>query len=268
MIDNPPAVLPWTRWELEPSIAVGLVVLLLAYLGGIGPLRPAVAQRDRVERARVAAFVGGLVTLFVALTGPLDDLADTFLFSAHMVQHLILTLVVPPLLLFGTPGWLLRPWVLGVPLVPLARTFTRPVVAFATFSVVLTAWHIPTLYSLALRNEGVHIAMHLMFIASGVIGWWPVMSPLPELPRLGYGMQCLYVALLGLPMAAVGALLTLADRVLFSYYAAAPRLWGLSPLVDQKLAGVIMWVPGHLAFVVALSIIFFRWAREDRYPRC
>lgn len=135
--------------------------------------------------------------------------------------------------------------------------------AFAVFNVVLTAWHVPALYNLSLESKGVHILMHLMFIGASILGWWPVMSPLPELPRLSLPMQLLYITLLGMPMVVVAAFVTLADTALFPHYAAAPRLWGISPLEDQKIGGTIMWVPGHSAFLVALTIVFFRWVRED-----
>jgi len=259
----PLPVFPWTRWQAPVEIPIGLGLILGVYLGAVVYARAMESKSRRVEPRRVVSFVGGIVTMFLALTGPLGDLAGTFLFSAHMVQHLILTLAVPLLLLFGTPGWLIRPPLLGSPLAPISRFLTRPAVAFAVFSVVLTAWHVPALYNLALESKGVHIAMHLMFIGASILGWWPVMSPLPELPRLSLPMQMLYITLLGMPMVVVAAFVTLADTALFPHYAAAPRLWGISPLEDQKIGGVIMWVPGHMAFLVAVTIVFFRWVRED-----
>ena len=255
-------LLPWTRWQAPPEVAVGLVVILLTYLTFIGPLRPTAARTQRVEKYRVAAFAGGILSLFLALTGPLGDLAGTFLFSAHMVQHLVLTMIAPPLLVFGTPDWLIRPIVLREPVTTAARFLTRPAIAFTVFSVVLTGWHLPILYNLSLADRGVHITMHLMFIGSSAVGWWPLMSPLPELPRLSLPMQMLYVTLLGMPMVVVAAFVTLADHVLYPHYAAAPRLWGISPLQDQQIGGAIMWVPGHLIFLVALTIVFFRWASD------
>lgn len=140
---------------------------------------------------------------------------------------------------------------------------TRPGVAFVVFSGVVTAWHVPMFYDLALEDLRVHIAMHLTFIASGVLGWWPLMSPLPELPRLSAPMQLLYISVLGIPMVMVAALVTLTNTLLYPYYAAAPRLWNISPLQDQRIGGVIMWVPPHLVFLVALTIVFFRWAADE-----
>lgn len=258
----PITVFLWTEWEVPLELAVGLAAMLLAYLIAIGPLRPPDVQGERVTAGRVAAFVGGVLTLFVALTGPLGDLAGIF-FSAHMVQHLVLTVAIPPLLLLGTPRWLIRPVLLGPPVAALARFLTRPAIACSVFGVVLIAWHVPMLYNLSLADRSAHIAMHLMLIGSAVLGWWPLMSPLPELPRLALPRQMLYIPVLGLPMVVVGAFVTLSDSVLYPFYAAAPRLWTLSPLQDQRIGGLIMWLPGKLVFVIALTVVFFRWAWEE-----
>jgi putative membrane protein len=254
---------PWTRWEIPTEIPVGLAALLLAYVLGLGPLRPVEARHARVRPGQVAAFVGALAVLFLALTGPLADLAGRFLFSAHMVQHLILTLAVPPLLLHGTPGWLLArilSWrLVGSP----ARVVTRPLIALAIFSVVLIGWHLPALYNLALASIPAHIAMHLTFLSASILGWWPLMSPVAELPALARPLKLFYIFVIGMPMLVVAALVTMTDQVLYPHYAAAPRLWGMSPLEDQRLGGIIMWVPAHVVWIVPFTIIFFRWAREE-----
>ena len=207
-----------------------------------------------------AAFVGGLLVMFLSLNGPLHDLSDYYLFSAHMVQHLTLTLIVPPLLLAGTPGWMLRPalrvqWVAWV-----AQRVTGARGAFVIFNVVIAAWHIPELYNTAMAYHPLHIVQHLCFLASATIMWWPLMSPLPELPRLAYPGQMLYCFLMTIPMSIVAIYVALADHVLYPAYSAAPRLWGLTPLADQQLGGLIMWVPGGLFFMVVLSVVFFKWS--------
>lgn len=163
---NLPAPL-WAHWEVPPTIAAGLVGLLGAYLLGLGPWRPEEARTERVPRRQVAAFLGGLLTLFVTLTGPLDDVADHFLFSAHMIQHLLLMLVIAPLLLAGTPSWLLRPLLRPVSLARLARFLTRPGIAFSAFNGVLIVWHLPVFYNWAMENETAHIVMHLCFNRGG-----------------------------------------------------------------------------------------------------
>lgn len=255
--------MPESVFTVHADVALGLALVASAYLFGVGPLRRRLGWAGAVSRGRVLAFFGGLTVLFVALNGPLHDLADRSLFSAHMVQHLLLTLVVPPLLLVGTPGWLLRP-ILALPGVArTGRALTGPIAAFSIYTVVLAAWHLPLLYDWAMRNHGLHILQHLMFIATGLLLWWPVLSPLPEWPRLSPPAQMLYLFLAGVPMSLVAALITLSDELLYPFYAEAPRVWDLTPLADQRAGGVIMWVPGTLVFVVAITCVFFGWARAE-----
>lgn len=248
----------WNSWNLHPSVVIGLVLLggLYVSLGGL-----------RASRRKIAAFVGALLVLFGALNGPLHNLSDAYLFSAHMAQHLLLTLVFPPLLLYGTPPWvaraLLRPrWVMA-----LGRVVTRPLLAAALFTAPIVLWHVPALYEAALRNHNVHILQHLVFISTAVLMWWPILSPVPELPRLPYLLQMLYLFLLGIPMSITGALITLSDTVLYPFYAAAPRVWDVSPIDDQKIGGLLMWVGGGLMLWVVMTVVWFRYsvgeARND-----
>jgi putative membrane protein len=130
------------------------------------------------------------------------------------------------------------------------------------YTVTIAVWHLTPFYELMMRNHEVHIATHLMFIAAATILWWPVMSPVPELPRLPYGMGMLYLFLVGIPMQIVAALITLSDEVLYPWYSAAPRTWGLTPLDDQQLGGLLMWVPGNLWMFLAIGVLFLKWAKE------
>ena len=245
---------PWQRWDWHPSVVIGLALLggLYVYLGGLA-----------APRRRVTAFGASLVVLGVALNGPLHNLSDGYLFSAHMVQHLALTLVFPPLLLYGTPAWVVRPllgpaWVLRS-----ARRATRPLAAGALFSAPITLWHVPQFYESALEHHPLHIVQHLVFIATAVIMWWPILSPVPELPRASYPTQLIYLFALGLPMSLAGALITLSEQVLYPFYAGAPRVWGLAPLADQQLGGLLMWVVGTIYLWVAASVVWFRWAARE-----
>ena len=209
----------------------------------------------------MASFGAALLVIFVSLNGPLHNLSDNYLFSAHMVQHLLLTLLFPPLLLYGIPqhvarrvagrGWPLR----------VARFLTRPLIAGALFIAPIVLWHVPAYYEAALRDHDLHIVQHLVFLTTAVIMWAPVLSPLPEVPRLPYPGQMVYLFLLGLPMSVTGALIALAGRVLYPFYAAAPRVWTLDPMADQQIGGLMMWVPGSLALWGAMTVIWFRWAR-------
>jgi len=247
-------VAPWQRWDLHPSVVIGLVLLggLYVYLGGVA-----------APRRLVASFVGALGVAFLALDGPLHNLSDNYLFSAHMAQHLVLTLLFPPLLLYGTPAWVVRPLIRPRRLFRVAAVLTRPLPAAVIFSTPITLWHFPGFYEAALRHHPLHIVQHLVFIATAVLMWWPVLSPVPELPRASYLTQLLYLFLLGLPMSLVGALITLSEEVLYPFYTRAPRVWELTPLADQQLGGLLMWVVGTLVLWAAATVVWFRWAARE-----
>jgi putative membrane protein len=247
----------WTAWNADPTVVAGV-----AALGGlyVAALRRGRAQGRRVKGVKVASFFAGLAVLLGSLTGPLHDLADYYLFSAHMVQHLLLVFAMPPLLLYGTPGWMLSPLLRHPRVLRLGRRLTRPSGAFASFNLVLVAWHLPPLYNLAMDHHGVHIVQHLMIMVVSVILWWPVVSPSPELPRAPYPVQMLYLFVVGLPMVVVSIFIAMAGSVLYPYYAAAPRVWeALTPHTDQHLGGLIMWIPGGLVVLIAIRVVFFRW---------
>jgi putative membrane protein len=250
---------PWTTWNADPVVVASLVALGGAYAVAVVQRRrsdPAV----RVAFRQVLSFYAALAVLGGVITGPLHDLSDYYLFSAHMVQHLVLAFAMPPLLLYGTPGWMLEPFLRRPIVLALARYLTRPTGAFAAFNLVMTVWHLPPLYNLAMEVHPIHVVQHLMIMAASVLLWWPVLSPSAELPRAPYPVQLLYLFVVGLPMVVVSIFITMADTVLYSYYAAAQRVWpGLSPHADQHLGGLIMWIPGGLVFLVAISVVFFRW---------
>ena len=250
-------------WSLHPSVLIGTGLLGALYVWGIGPLRRRRHRRTQVPAARRLAFAAGLLVLLVSLNGPIHDLSDYYLFSVHMVQHLLLTLVFPPLLIYGTPGWLLRPLLRPPAARVVARVVTRPLVAAAIFTLTLAVWHLTPFYELMMREHEVHLVTHLLFMVTATLMWWPVMSPLPELPRLPYGLGMLYLFLVGIPMQVVAALITTSDQVLYPWYSVAPRTWGLSPLDDQKLGGLLMWVPGNIYMFLGIGVLFFLWARES-----
>jgi putative membrane protein len=254
----------WTRFEVHISTLIGCILWVAAYYHVIVRWRPEGAAP--ATRMQQVGFVGGTALLFLSLNGPLHDLSDNYLFSAHMIQHLIITLIVPPLWLMGLPAWSLRP-VLGRPAVlAAARAVTGPLVAFAIYNVVFIGWHFPSMYNWALVNHNAHILQHLMFIAAAVLMWWPVVSPVPELDRIQTPVRMLYLFALGIPMSIVSAIITLAEQAMYPWYAAAPRVFeNLTAVDDQQLGGLIMWVPGMIVFWTAITIIFFRWStREQR----
>jgi putative membrane protein len=208
---------------------------------------------------RSPLFYLSLIIMFFSLNGWLHDLSDSYLFSAHMLQHLLLALVVAPLMIMGVSGEMLRPALNARGVRPVAEWVTKPTHAFAIFSVTVAGWHLPPMYNYALAHHNVHIAQHLMFLVASVLMWWPILSPLPELPRLSYPGQMLYLFLMSIPMAIVSVYITYADSVLYPLYASAPRVWAISPMNDQLIGGLIMWIPGGLFFYTIISVIFFRW---------
>ena len=162
---------PWNRWDLHPSVVIGLVLLggLYVFWGG-----------HKAPRRHVVSFGAALLVLFVSLNGPLHNLSDRYLFSAHMAQHLLLTLLFPPLLLYGTPAWVVRRILAPRWVTALARLVTRPVIAAAIFTAPIVLWHVPVFYDAALRHHNLHILQHLVFLATAVLMWWPVLSPVPS----------------------------------------------------------------------------------------
>jgi len=255
----------WSEWRVYPSFMAGWLLLGGGYFLLVGPLRHRFPGSRPVPASKVASFVLGLVLMFVALQGPMHELSDYFLFSAHMVQHLVLILVMPPFLLYGTPDWALRPLVRRKWGGRIARALTLPLVAFALNNVIFLAWHFPGPYDLMMRDHGVHVTMHLMIMITGTIMWWPVMSPLPELPRIAPVLQMVYLFLVGIPMMISAALITFSATELYTWYVEAPRVFpALSALEDQRLGGVIMWVPGGLTLWIAITLVYFRWTQRER----
>jgi putative membrane protein len=254
---------PW-HWEWTVLTGCGVLALLLAL--AIGPWRRRLgAPDDRPEHGRLAVFAGGLAVVVLALNGPVHDLSDLYLFSAHMVQHLMLSQIVPPLLVLGVPPWLRERLVSGRVWAGVWDALTRVPVGFLLYSAVFAIWHVPTLYDLMMRDHNFHVIMHLMVMATAVLMWWPVCGGSAVRRPLPAPAQMLYLFLLGIPMMGVAALITFAGRPLYEWYALAPRFMGLDAVEDQRLGGLIMWVPGGLFWWGVMSIVFFRWAaRESR----
>lgn len=246
----------WLKWSIHPSTVIGLAALAALYLW-----RARSATSENILSGwRKLSFFSSLLVIFGSLNGPIHDLSDTYLFSAHMVQHLLLTMLMPPLMILGVPGWMLRPLLRNRVISRVARRVTKPITCFVIFNLVIAVWHLPIFYNAAMDNHNIHILEHLMFMAAAVLMWWPITSQLPELPRLSYPGQMLYCFLMILPMSIVAIYISMADQVLYPAYSAAPRVTSLSPLEDQLLGGLIMWVPGGVIFMIIMTVVFFRWA--------
>jgi cytochrome c oxidase assembly factor CtaG len=261
-------------WTFEPWIILSLLLAATIYLRGWWQLHRRL--RRRFAFWRLIAFQAGLFALFLALSSPLHELGKLLL-QFHMVQHLMLMMVVPPLLLLAAPilpllRGLPRPVLQyglshlfgSMPLRKIAHFLTHPLFCLLAFMVSNVAWHVPSLYELALRSEFWHDAQHICFLGTGLLFWWPVVQPWPSRPRWPRWTMIPYLLLADIQNTALSALLIFSERVLYPTYAAVPRLWGISVLDDQAAAGAIMWVPGSVIFLFPVAVIAIRLLDSPR----
>jgi len=258
----------WRSWDWQPATVTGLAAAAWGYGRGVRVLWEARSGRG-VERWQVWCFYAGIVALFVALISPLHAMSRVLL-SAHMAQHLLLLAIAPPLLVLGAPslpiaaavpeGWRAAGHRIGrSPLFrALARTFGNPVVSWLLALSVLWGWHAPALYQAAVRHESIHALEHVTFFASAMLFWWRAIQPSGR-RRLARGLDVLYVFTGSFQGAALGFLLAFASAPLYAVYSVTAAAWGLTPIQDQQLAGVIMWLPTGLIYLVAAGGLFLQW---------
>ena len=250
-------------WHFHPDILAGLILIGLLYGAGLRRLRPDPPWLHPIETRHVTLFLLGLGLVYLAEGTPLHELSEQYLFSAHMVQHLLLVMVAAPLFLLGIPPWLLRPALTHRWVFPVLRLITSPIVAIALFNGSLALWHVPNLYEAALQDHNLHIFNHITYLLAAFVMWWPVLSPLPELPRIPYPAQMLYLFVQSLVPAVLASMITFSETVIYSSYAAAPRLWDVSPLADQQMGGLIMKIVGSLILWSLVVWIFFIWYNHE-----
>jgi cytochrome c oxidase assembly factor CtaG len=255
----------WNTWSFPFWATSGLCSSALLYLRGFRRIR---RTRPRLfPWWRAWCFLGGLLSLYIAIGSPIDALDDVLL-TAHMTQHLIFMSVSPPLLLLGAPAvpllrslprWLVRD-VLGSLfrmswLHRLFRLLTHPVFAWFAFNIAYLGWHIPAAYELAVRSDDWHTVEHVCFLATGLLFWFPLIQPWPSVSRGSRWALLPYLVGADLVNTAFSASLTFAQRVIYPSYAAAPRVFDISPLADQAAAGALMWVIGSIFYLVPLAVI-------------
>ncbi|HEX8799602.1 MAG TPA: cytochrome c oxidase assembly protein [Terriglobales bacterium] len=252
-------------WSIPPVATFALVLTALTYLRGAWLLRR--AGYPYLPAWRMASFALGLFALWFALASPLDTFSP-FVLTAHMLQHMMLMMVAPPLILLGEP---LIPIVRGMPRFA-AREFagpilnwriaermgfalTNPVVALVLMGIVMFAWHVPGPYELAVRSSAWHQLEHACFFFASIIFWWPVVDPWPSRAQWPRWAMVPYLVIADLENTALSAILVFSDKILYPSYAAGPSLFGFTPQEDQAAAGAIMWVVGSLAFIVPAILI-------------
>jgi putative membrane protein len=243
-------------WPFDPTVYAGLVLLSLGY----GAL-----ARGRIDvgRKRSLYFLLGILTIWLALETPIDIISDHYLQSVHMLQHVLIGLVAPPLLLLA----LSPSMVAALVRVPGLRAVTEPIPAQVVFAIVMGAWHVPALYELAVRSEGVHVVEHLTFMVGGTLFWWPVVGATSAAARwrLGEAGKVLYLLFGTVPADTVSVILMFGRAPFYPFYVTAPRLFsGIDPLTDQVLAGVVLMVIGKLSLLVATLDIGIRWLVRAR----
>jgi putative membrane protein len=254
-------------WQADPVLLGGLITLATLYGLAAGPLRSRLAPGRPFPVRSASVYYGTLVLLYLFEGSPLHDLAERYSLTAHMVQHLGIAYLAAPLLLASVPTWMLRPWLAHPRVLPVSRVLLHPLVAFGAFTFFFSAWHVPAIYEGALRNPSLHHAEHLMFLATALMMWWPLMSRVPELPRLSHLLSVIYLFLLPVFQVPVFGAITFADSVLYPTYAAAPWTLGMDALAEQALAGAVMKVGGLIAFGIPVGVIFLRWYRAESGPR-
>jgi putative membrane protein len=254
----------WASWSFEPLTIALLLISALLYALGSGRLQ---RRGHPVEARRIIAFYAGVGVLVAALLSPLHALTELLL-SAHMVQHLLLILLAAPLLVYGAA---LLPLLLGLPprlrraahrtrrlIAPGLPILLNPLVVGGLHALAMWAWHLPSLYRLGLQNALVHAVQHSTFLATALL-FWALVIPTGRRSRRMYGAVILLVFATMLQSSALGALLTFATRPLYSVHVVGAEALGISPLVDQELAGLIMWVPAGAVYVLTMAVLFGAW---------
>ena len=260
----------WRAWSWEPGIVLGLAAAALLYLRGWPRLYRRGRRGRGARRSEAAAFWAGWVLLAVAMVSPLHRMGGALLW-AHMVQHELLMVVAAPLLVLGRPG-LVSLWALGTRLRrrvgswtarlrPAFRWLVRLEVAWLLHAIAIIGWHAPYLYDRTVSSELVHTLQHASFLGTALLYWWSVLSEARLRARHGGAILSLFTT--SVYTGGLGALLTIANQPWYPAYGAAAPLWGLTPLEDQQLAGLIMWVPAGLSYLLATLWIVTVWLRDS-----
>jgi cytochrome c oxidase assembly factor CtaG len=270
----------WTHWLSEPGSAISIAVASVVYARGAAAAWRHAGSGRGVKRAQAAFFAAGIGVLLIALVSPIDAMAED-LFWAHMLQHVLLAVVAPPLLVAGVPGTAAL-WAFPRPsrrkivrfvqgnraLTAFWHFITLPAIAVVLHAVAIWTWHAPGAYILALRNPAAHALEHLSFLATGSLLWWAILFPRRSRSSgYAFGIVLLFVTMM--QTGALGALIALSGRVWYPLQAVGAAEWGFTPLQDQQVAGLIMWVLGGVIYIIEMSVVFIVWmehAQRRRVP--
>jgi putative membrane protein len=259
----------WTAWSFEPAVVALLAATVILHVRGVRKIAKLSTRNGERIRRESLFFIGGCVVLALALLSPIHELGGT-LFSAHMVQHELLMAIAAPLLVLGRP---LVPILWALPksarrkvgalmkrsaLQKVWASISNPFSAWLLHATAIWIWHAPALYDASVRNEGVHTAQHLSFLLTALLFWWSVLSP--HARERGAGLSIISLFTTGIHTTLLGALIATAEQPMFhAYNIAGTSLWGMTPLSDQQLGGVVMWIPAGIVYLFAALYLFPGW---------
>ncbi|GJM36705.1 MAG: cytochrome c oxidase assembly protein [Acidimicrobiales bacterium] len=253
---------PWV-WEARPDVWLLVAAAALGYWWSLSRLRPQLpGPPDLPGRGVRARFAAGVVVLWVAVDWPMDRLGDDYLFSAHMVQFVMVTLVAAPLLVSGVPTWLQVELVR--PVARVVRFLGRGPVALGLFQVVLVATHLPSVVELYTSNSLVHFSLHALWLLSGCLFWLPILGSEPVVEPLRPPLKIVYLIGATIVPTVPAGFLTWTETAFYDSYATAPRVWGISAVTDLQLAGVVMKIGGGTILWLFILWLFASWASEER----
>jgi len=263
---------PW-RFEANPEVYLLVAFLIAAYVYSIRVIGPRAVEAGQpvVTRTNVWCFGGAMILLVTASTWPIHHIAEDYLYSAHMLQHMMLSYFMPPLVLLATPSWLMR-LLVGTGRTWRVVTFmTKPVVAAVVFNVAVMVTHIPPVVNASVQSAPLHYALHLFLVLTAVLMWMPVVGPFHEL-RISDAAKPIYLFLQSVIPTVPAGWLTFAEGVVYKHYNQPVRVWGISPTDDQQLAGAIMKIGGSIFLWALVVFYFFRrfatnWKEENSYRR-
>ncbi len=251
-----------SAWHWKPEVLAGCGTLAVVYL----------ARAGAAPLWRRLSFLLGLLLLALSLVSPLDALAHEYLFAAHMLQHLVMIVAVPPLLLWGVTPQLARLAASGGHVGGAVRSLGNPLLAWGLATVVMLAWHLPSLYGAALASDGIHVVQHAMFLGTSIMFWWPVVAPQDSPARLAAWASMVYLFAGMVAGTVLGVLLTFAPAGLYPHYlhpedhhgllALVREGWGISAADDQQIGGMLMWIGGGLVYGLAIVGVLARWLAE------
>lgn len=252
-------------WHPHPDVWLLIFLLVAGYMWAVSSLGPRYAGvgEESVSTAQKLWYFGGVLVIWFAADAPIHDISEDFLFSVHMTQHTLFSLVAPPMILLGIPRWIYR-LLLPPPVLRVVHRITKPLLALVLFNAVVLVTHTPALVNLSVRSEPAHFLIHLVLFVSSIIMWIPVVQPFPMTARLSEPGKMMYLFGQSILPTVPASFLTFATQPIYSSYESFPRLWGISAVNDQMMAGLIMKIGAGLLLWSIIAVIFFKWhAREE-----